>query len=108
MRENAFGFEYSWADLQPVRALAVTALITQVIGAIAGVAALPYPDMFLRLWVGGAAATLPGYLLGLAIQRHLKPISLSENRVMVRRMGLVAGILSLSAFVVPVVASHAG
>ena len=98
MKESQFGFEYSWADLKPVRALAVTVYAAQVFGAVAGFMFPRFPHWFESLWFGGAICTFPAFLVGLAIQSKLRPGSLGENRVMVRRLGLIA--LALSAFAV--------
>jgi hypothetical protein len=109
MRESAFGFSYSWSDLQPVRALAVTVLIAQIVGGAVGFAMARYPDWFDNLWAGGAIATLPGYVVGAAIQHHLKPGSLGENWTMVRRMGLIALLFTGAGFMFPPLAgTHAG
>ena len=109
MQENQFGFEYSWSDLEPVRALAVTVLVAQLLGAAIGLWVARYPEWFDNLWAGGAIATSPGYALGLLLQHRLKPGSLTENVVMVRRMGLIAVILSLVGFIFPPFAgTHAG
>jgi hypothetical protein len=109
MRESAFGFSYSWSDLQPVRALAVTALVAQLVGAGVGVWVARYPEWFDNLWAGGAIATFPGYAIGLLIQHRVKPGSLTENLVMVRRMGLIALVLTLAGFIFPPFAgAHAG
>jgi len=109
MRENQFGFEYSWSDLQPVRALAITMLIAQLVGALSGLWIARFPAWFDNLWAGGAIATFPGYAIGLLIQRNFKPGSLTENVVMVRRIGLVAGFLTVAGIVFPPLAGvHAG
>jgi hypothetical protein len=109
MRENQFGFEYSWNDLQPVRALAVSVFAAQLVGALCGLLIAHFPAWFDNLWAGGAIATLPGYAIGLLIQRSLKPGSLTENLVLVRRMGLVAGCLTVAGILFPPLASaHAG
>jgi len=101
MKESPFGFEYSWNDLGPVRPLFVAVLIAQVLGAALGLWIARFPFWFDNLWAGGALASFPGFLLGLPIQMHLRPGSLTENRVMVRRMGLIALLLSAAVFVFP-------
>ena len=101
MKESQFGFEYSWEDLQPIRPLAVTVFAAQIVGALLGLWASVYPSWFANLWAGGALATLPSFLLGLLIQSQFNPASLTEHRVMVRRLGLIALVLSLSVFVMP-------
>jgi hypothetical protein len=104
MKESQFGFEYSWADLQPVRALAITVLAAQVVGGAIGVVFAHQASWFLKLWFGGALATFPAFLVGLAIQSRLRPGSIGENKVMVRRMGLIALVLSLVAIFMPYLA----
>ena len=101
MKESPLGFEYSWADLQPVRALFLTTLLAQLIGAAFGLWIAKYPSWFDNLWAGGALATLPGYVIGLLVQSVLRPGSLSENIVMVRRLGFVSALLSAFVFIMP-------
>jgi hypothetical protein len=102
MKESQFGFQYSWADLQPVRALTVVVGGAQIAGALAGLAFPQFPDWFESLWFGAAIATFPAFLVGLAVQSRLSPGSLAENRVMVRRLGLIALFLSAFALAMPV------
>ena len=101
MKETPFGFEYTWADLQPVRALAITVFVSQIAGAIAGLSLHRFPQWFESLWFGGAVATFPAFLIGLAIQSKVKPGSLTQNKVMVRRLGLIAALLTVFAFAMP-------
>ena len=101
MRESQFGFEYSWDDLQPIRLLALTVAGSQIAGAILGLWVSVYPSWFANLWAGAALATFPSFLVGLLLQFWVNRASLSEHRVMVRRLGLIALVLSLSVFVVP-------
>ena len=101
MKESPFGFQNSWEDLQPVRPLFVTSLVVQSLGAVLGLWFAVFPSWLVNIWAGGALATLPGFLVGLALQAHLRPGSIGENHVMVQRMGLVALVLSLSVFVLP-------
>jgi energy-converting hydrogenase Eha subunit A len=97
MRESPLGFEYTWADLQPIRALAITVFASQLVGAALGLGFAPHEHWFHRLWFGGAVATFPSFLVGLFIQARLQTGSVGENRVMVRRLGLIAAVLSLVA-----------
>ena len=60
-----------------------------------------FPGWFENFWIGGALATFPGFLLGLPIQRRLRPEAIDENRVMVRRIGMVALILTLAGATMP-------
>jgi hypothetical protein len=101
MKESQFGFEYSWSDLRPVRALAVTVVVVQICGGLLGLFFAPQLKVFLRLWIGGALATFPAFLAGLAIQANLHPGSIGENLVMVRRLGLIAALLSLAGAFLP-------
>lgn len=101
MKESQFGFEYSWDDLKPIRPLAVTALVGQLSGAGLSLLLPTYASTFANLWAGGAVATFPSFLLGLLIQHQLNPDAIRENRTMVRRFGLVALVLSLSVFIMP-------
>jgi hypothetical protein len=100
-RESQFGFRYTWEDMRPVRALSIAVLVLQVIGAAIGLWVANYPTSFANLWAGGALASLPGLLVGLIVQRFASPGSLSANKVMVRRMCLIAVLMSLSVFIVP-------
>jgi hypothetical protein len=102
MKETQFGFEYSWADLQPVRALSVVVFGAQIVGAIAGIGFPQFPRWFESLWFGAAISTFPAFLLGLAVQSKLRPGSIGENKVMVRRLGLIALALSSFALAMPV------
>lgn len=97
MKESAFGFQYTWDDLKPLRALVFAVLGTQVLGLVIGVAFPRFPSWFDSLWFGGAVATFPGFLIGLAVQSQLTPGRLAENRTMVRRFGLVAALVTAVA-----------
>ena len=101
MKESPFGFEYSWSDLQPVRALAVTVVVAQFVGAALGLAFAWHSSWFLKLWFGGAIATFPAFVLGLIVQSRFKPGSIGKNQVMVRRFGLIALALSVVAVFMP-------
>lgn len=101
MRESPFGFEYTWEDLQPIRTLAVIAFAFQIGGALFGLWVARYPQWFANLWAGGAVATFPGFVVGFVAQKLKAPESVVENKVMVRRFGLIAAVLSLSVFVMP-------
>ncbi|MFL6713259.1 MAG: hypothetical protein ACJ8LN_10075 [Sulfurifustis sp.] len=101
MKESQFGFEYSWEDMRPIRPLVVTAFAVQIVGALFGIALSKYPSWFVNLWAGGALMTFPGFLLGLLVQWRINAERISEHRVMIRRVGLIALILTLSVFVMP-------
>jgi hypothetical protein len=102
MKEAQFGFEYTWADLEPIRALTVVVLAGQVAGAATGLLVPQFADWFKNLWFGGAIATLPAFLIGLVVQSRWRPGSLSEHKLMVRRLGLVAAALTVFAIAMPV------
>lgn len=101
MKETPFGFEYSWADLQPIRALSVVVVAGQLIGGVAGLVYPRFPFWFEALWFGMAVSTLPSFLVGLVVQAHDKPGSLSANKVMVRRFGLIAAFMTCFAVAMP-------
>ena len=101
MKESPFGFQYSWQDLQPVRPLFVITLAAQLIGAAIGFHLDTYTEWFDNVWTGAALATFPGYLFGLGVQYRINAKRISENKIMVRRMGLVALLLSVTAIFVP-------
>lgn len=101
MKESQFGFEYSWSDLRPIRALAVVVFGAQIIGAALGLMLPRFPRWFESMWFGGALATFPAFLIGLLVQARLKPGSLSEHKVMVRRLGLIAAFLTVFAIAMP-------
>ena len=102
MKESPFGFGYTWVDLRPVRVLAVTILAAQLFGGIVGVAVAWHPEWLVNFWLGGALATFPAFLIGLVIQSRLTPGRLSEHKVMVRRLGLIALALFVVAVAIPV------
>jgi hypothetical protein len=101
MKENGSGFDQGVGQFLPLRALSVVIAVAQCFGAGVSLWVGHYPSWFENLWFGGALATFPGYLVGLAVQRHLNPNSLIVCRPLVRRMGLVSAVLTLAAFVVP-------
>jgi len=102
MKESQFGFEYSWADLQPIRPLMVVVLIAQILGAAVSLALARFPNLFESLWFGGAIATFPAFVIGAVLQAKLRPGSLGENRIMVRRLGMIALLLTVIAIAMPV------
>ena len=102
MKESQLGFEYSWADLQPIRTLAVTVVLAQIAGLVFGLMFAHQSTWLLRAWFGGGIVTFPAFLLGLAIQSLVRPSSIYENRVLVRRFGLLALLFSALAVGIPV------
>jgi len=101
MKDSQFGFNYSSEDLQVVRPLFTTVVIVQVIGALLGFLLSPFPTFHANVIAGGFAASFPGFLIGLLIQRRVNSAAIPDNRVMVRRMGLIALLFSLLVFVFP-------
>ncbi len=101
MKESQFGFEYTWEDLRPIKPLFVTMLVFQVIGAIIGLIVIHHPTWFENLWAGGAFGTSPGFLMGLYIQSKTRKEAISENIIMVRRLGMIALIFTLVTFLMP-------
>lgn len=90
-----------------MRTLSLVIAAAQCVGVGVSLYVGHYPTWFENLWFGGALATFPGYLIGLAVQHYFKPNSLIVCRALVRRMGLVSAVLSLAAFVVPLGALNA-
>ena len=101
MREHSSGFEHERGEFQPLRALSLVIAASQCVGAGVSLWVGHYPGWFENLWFGGALATLPGYLVGLAVQRHVSPNSMVLCRTLIKRMGLVSVVLTLSALAVP-------
>ena len=101
MKDSQFGFQYTREDLQPVRPLFTTMVIVQVVGALLGFLLSPFPTFNANVIAGGFAASFPGFLVGLLVQRRVNPAAIEDNRVMVRRMGLLALLFSLLVFVLP-------
>ena len=81
-------------ELQPLRPLSMTLFAAQVVGIGLCWWIGKYPSWLDNVWVGGALASFPGYLLGLGVQRRLGPACMREQRTMVRRLGAAALILS--------------
>lgn len=96
MHESKFGFEYYWSDLQPIRPLVWVVIAAQLAGSVLGYTELSMPDALDRIWTGGAIASFPGYLAGCAVQALMRPGSFREHRVMLRRLGLLAALMSVS------------
>jgi hypothetical protein len=101
MKESAWGFEYTWDDLQPVRALAVTVIAGQLAGGLLGVLLPQFSRWFESLWFGAALATFPAFVAGVVIQAYLRPGSIGASKVMVRRLGIIAFLLTAFALAMP-------
>ena len=101
MKESQFGFEYTWSDLKPIKPLAISVVVGQIAGAALGFYVAKYPSAFANIWAGGALATFPAFLLGLLVQLRVNRSALADHRVMVRRFGMIALLLFLAVFVMP-------
>jgi hypothetical protein len=101
MKESQFGFEYSGTDLQPIRPLYVTVLATMFVGSGLAMWSAKSPSWFVNFWTGGALGSFPGFLLGLPIQRRLRPGSFAQNRTMVWRLGAIALLFTVVALFLP-------
>ena len=108
MHQSRFGFYYTWADLQPVRALMIVVVGAQICGAVLGGLFAHQPTGFRSIWFGAAIATFPAFLAGVPIQSKWRPGSLAQNRVMVWRLGIVALLLTVAAIVMLFVGSIGG
>ena len=98
MSNLGFRSSYTWEDLRPVHPLFVTAIIFQAVGAIVGLVMQAVPGWFESIWIGGAMATFPGYLVGIPVQACLRPGSITRNKSIVLFMGAVALFFFVSAF----------
>ena len=101
MTDSRLKLNYSWEDLKPVRPLFVTVLIAQAIGAAVSLSAQGFVDWYETAWFGGALATLPGYLIGLFVQRQVRPGSITLNRSAVMFLGVIALLLFIAALTFP-------
>lgn len=102
MKESQFGFSYTWQDLKPVWALAISVIVFQVIGATLLYLLVSIDaHWFQVLWMGGAIATLPGYIVGLLLQHRIDVKSINHNKTMVYRLGMIAVVLTLVGLFVP-------
>lgn len=97
MEESQFGFSYNWSDLKPVRALAVTVVSAQAIGAVLGLLFFHHSSWIKDIWLGVAILMFPAFLVGLVLQSRIRPGSIGENKVMVRRLGMICMMLTLIA-----------
>jgi hypothetical protein len=101
MKESQLGFEYSWEDLQPIRPLYVTVLITMFVGSGLALWAGKSPSWIINFGTGGGLGCFPGFLFGLPVQLRLRPGSIRANRTMVWRLGAIALLFSVVALFVP-------
>lgn len=91
----------SWRELEPIRPLYSTVLAAQLIGACIGLAVHGTANPGGAIWLGGALATFPGFLLGLPIQHKLRPGSLASNRLMIVVLGVLALAITAAPLFVP-------
>ena len=101
MDNSGFKLNYSWEDLRPVHPLFITVLIAQLAGAIASLLLQGVSSWYEAAWFGGALATLPGYFIGLIVQRHTRPGSIVLHHSMVIFMGVIALLLFVAALTFP-------
>ena len=107
MSNSGFKMSYSWEDLRPIHPLFVTSLVSQALGAVAGLVLKVGPSWFESVWLGGALATFPGFLVGIPVQFHLRPGSLASHKSMVIFLGAIALFLFIIALTFPRAASGA-
>jgi hypothetical protein len=75
------------------------ALVTvEIVGGAIGLYAKPFPDWFLSLWVGGALAAFPGFVLGLFWHRSVVGGSIGSFRPIILFYGLFAFVLTAVAW----------
>jgi hypothetical protein len=58
----------------------------------------PYTDAFLSFWFGGAVASLPGFLLGLAWLRSARPEALVANRAVISLYAVCSVLMTVVAW----------
>lgn len=90
MSDSAFKMSYSWEDLRPIHPLFVTTLVFQALGAAVGFLLQVGPSWFESVWLGGALATFPGFLVGMPVQAYFRPGSLALHKSMVIFLGAIA------------------
>jgi hypothetical protein len=90
MTESPFGFRYNWEDLRPIHPLMRTVIAVQILGMAFGYFLDIFPSWQENVLLFAVLLTFPGFLLGLLIQIKLHPGSVTLNKVMVRRGGLVS------------------
>ena len=101
MTNRQFKFGYRWEEIRPIRPLYLTTVAAQIIGASVSLETYGSGSFLEAVWLGGAIATLPGFLAGVPVQLYLRPGSLSEHRQMVMFLGFIAAILTVVAIFFP-------
>jgi hypothetical protein len=104
MSNQPFKLSYTWEELRPIRPLYLTTLAIQFVGAGISLSIFGFDRFFEAFWLGGAMATLPGFLAGLPVQLFLRPGSLTEQRQMVALLGFISVVLTVAAVFFPPVA----
>jgi hypothetical protein len=80
---RTFSDPLSYRNLWSLRwALGATVLSELLVGA-GGITLFTYQQPFLKFWTGAALATLPGYAIGILLQRRFDPIPMKERRATV-------------------------
>ena len=80
----------SYSQLWAVRWLTGTLLIVQLIAGVIVAYTLSAGATRDNLWMGGALSMVPGFALGLLVQYKVDPAKLSENKLTVGVLGLIA------------------
>ena len=101
MRDDHFGFGYTWKDLAPIRGLVAFVLLFQLLGLGLGALFPRFPSTFDSAWFGGAIATFPAFVAGLLLQCKLNRANIIENKRMVWHLGLAAAALFAFALAMP-------
>jgi hypothetical protein len=101
MRDDHFGFGYTWKDLPPIKGLVAFVLLFQLLGLGLGALFPRFPSTFDSAWFGGAIATFPAFAAGLILQLKLNRANIIENKRMVWHLGLVAAALFAFALAMP-------
>ena len=96
-----FKMSYSWEDLRLVHPLFISVMIAQAIGAAISGYLHNFDPILDALWLGGALATFPGFLLGLPVQKLLLPGNMSKHLDMVLFMGTIAAAITAMAVFFP-------
>ena len=84
----------SYRALWSVRWLSGTLFTAQLLFSIVGLWLFTHPREVANLWMGGALATLPGYLVGLVIQFNADLTQLKQNKWTV----VLLGVISIAVF----------
>jgi hypothetical protein len=72
----------------------------QLLGAAVGCFCHLHQDWFFNLWIWGAGATFPAYLLGIGLQKRSLPDFFQQHGSLVWWLGLISLALSATALAV--------